>query len=69
VMMGDLMGVDIRKPLALDTPTQAKAKFKKAKKDVDIIKQYSHRPETGVTLVEDNIDNVKRLLEESNNDD
>jgi len=48
IMMGDLMGVDMRKPIELDTPTQL------VKKGVDesVIDQYSETPRTGVKLVQ-----------------
>lgn len=47
-MMGDLMGVDLRKPVELDTPAQAR------KKGVDesVIAAYSETPMTAIKLVE-----------------
>lgn len=59
LMMGDAMGIDLRKPDNLDTPTQAIVKFKKmAKKmgvnlDENLIKQYFETPKNGLNLVED----------------
>ena len=48
IMMGDLMGVDLRKPVELDTPAQAR------KKGVDesVIAAYSETPMTAIKLVE-----------------
>ena len=48
MMMGDLMGVDLRKPVELDTPAQAR------KKGVDesVIAAYSETPMTAIKLVE-----------------
>ena len=50
IMMGDMMGFDLRKPAELDTPAQA------IKKGVDesVIAAYSETPTTGLRLVEDN---------------
>ena len=50
IMMGDLMGVDLRKPVTLDTPTQAIAKLKKEKVNIDVIKEYSEIPRNGFKL-------------------
>lgn len=49
IMMGDLLGVDVRKPVELDTPAQA------LKKGIDasVIDAYSETPTTGIKLVED----------------
>ncbi|MGL4895139.1 MAG: DUF2800 domain-containing protein [Shewanella sp.] len=49
IMMGDLLGIDLRKPVELDTPTQA------IKKGIDasVIEAYSETPTTGLKLVED----------------
>lgn len=46
IMMGDLMGVDIRKPVELDTPAQC------IKKGIDpaVVEQYAETPVTGVKL-------------------
>lgn len=46
IMMGDLLGQDLRKPQELDTPAQC------AKKGIDpsIIEQYAETPVTGVKL-------------------
>lgn len=50
IMMGDMMGFDLRKPAELDTPSQA------IKKGIDesVIDVYSETPMTGFKLVEDN---------------
>lgn len=61
IMMGELMGVDLRKPEALDTPTQAIAKLKRAKVDSNIVKQYSHRPSKGMKLTENNVDDLRNV--------
>lgn len=46
IMMGDLMGQDLRKPVELDTPAQC------IKKGIDpsVIEQYAETPSTGVKL-------------------
>jgi hypothetical protein len=48
IMMGDLLGVDIRKPIELDTPSQVR------KKGIDesVIAAYSETPMTALKLVE-----------------
>lgn len=48
IMMGDLLGVDIRKPVELDTPAQVR------KKGIDesVIAEYSETPMTALKLVE-----------------
>ena len=50
IMMCDLMGIDARKPVTLDTPAQI------LKKGIDesVISLYSETPMTGFKLVEDN---------------
>lgn len=50
IAMGDMMEIDLRKPVELDTPTQA------LKKGIDesVILEYSETPRTKVKLVEDN---------------
>jgi hypothetical protein len=47
--MGDLLGVELRKPLALITPTQAK----KEGIDESTVELYSHRPSGGMKLIPD----------------
>lgn len=46
IMMGDLMGQDLRKPVELDTPAQC------IKKGIDpaVVEQYAETPSTGVKL-------------------
>ncbi len=46
IMMGDLMGQDLRKPVELDTPAQC------VKKGIDpaVVEQYAETPVTGVKL-------------------
>jgi hypothetical protein len=48
IMMGDLLGVDIRKPVEMDTPAQVR------KKGIDesVIAEYSETPMTALKLVE-----------------
>lgn len=48
IMMGNMLGVDCRKPVELDTPAQLK------KKGIDpaVIAEYSEKPPTGLKLVE-----------------
>ena len=48
IMMGELMGVDPRKPVDLDTPT----KLIKLGIDASVINLYSETPSTGLKLVE-----------------
>lgn len=47
-LLGDLMGVDLRKPLDVITPTQA---MNKKHIDESVIKSYCETPRTGVRLV------------------
>lgn len=49
IMMGELMGVDIRKPTEILTP----AKCREKGIDPDVIKGYSFRPKTKLKLVKD----------------
>lgn len=58
IMMGDLMGVDIRKPQQLDTPAQV---IKKLKSD-DVVKQYVTRPHKGWKVVEDDGSKAKQAF-------
>lgn len=53
IMMGDLLGVDIRKPVEMDTPAQVR------KKGIDesVIREYSETPMTALKLVE--VDDAK----------
>jgi hypothetical protein len=56
--LGDVFGVDLRKPLAVLTPTQAR----KAGIPADVIKPFSHVPRGALTLVEfDETDFAKRF--------
>lgn len=48
IMMGDLLGVDVRKPVDLDTPK----KLIKLGVDEAVINEYSETPSTGAKLVE-----------------
>ena len=47
IMMGDIMGVDLRKPRELDTPTKCLSKGV----DVSVIDAYSLRPSTKMKIV------------------
>ncbi len=63
IMMGDLMGVDIRKPVELDTPAQAR------KKGIDesVIAEYSEKCPTALKLVEaDTAETIKQVFERGN---
>lgn len=62
IMMGDLMGVDLRKPQQLDTPTQAKNKLKKLKLDESVVDAYSEVPKSGVELVIDDTTKIKQIF-------
>lgn len=66
VDMGDMLEVDLRKPLALDTPTQAIAKLKTAKLDVSIIDEYSEIPNVGFKLKKDNLNKLKQIFGRNN---
>jgi Protein of unknown function (DUF2800) len=59
IMMGNLMGVDIRKPVELDTPAQVR------KKGIDetVIKEYSETPSTGLKLVKVDEKSIKSVFE------
>jgi len=48
IMMGDLLGVDIRKPVEMDTPAQVRRKGI----DESVIAEYSETPMTALKLVE-----------------
>lgn len=58
IMMGDLMGVDIRKPVEMDTPSQVR------KKGIDesVIAEYSETPLTGLKLVEIDGDKARQIF-------
>lgn len=53
LMLGDMMGVDLRKAAAPITPLQAKKLGKKNGVDMSVIDEYSHTPRTGVKLARD----------------
>lgn len=61
IMMGDMMGVDLRKPRELDTPAQC------LKKGVDesVIKEYSERPNNGYKLVKDDGSQARQVFGKS----
>jgi len=63
IMMGDLMGVDVRKPVDLDTPAQV------LKKGIDatVIELYSETPMTGLKLVEDNGAKARNIFRKQHN--
>ena len=58
IMMGDLLGVDVRKPVDLDTPAQV------LKKGIDasVIELYSETPTTGLKLVEDSKAKIRNIF-------
>lgn len=61
IMMGDLMGVDIRKPVELDTPSQVRKKGISE----EVIAQYSETPTTGLKLVERDEKSVKLIFDKT----
>lgn len=58
IMMGELMGVDPRKPVDLDTPT----KLIKLGIDESVINLYSETPSTGMKLVEMSADKIRNIF-------
>ncbi len=58
VGLGDLLGVNLRKPEALITPTQAI----NAGIDESIVEQYSHRPKGALKLVPVNLKTTRKKL-------
>lgn len=56
--MGDLMGVNVRKPMALLTPTQAKS----AGIDEAVLKSYAHRPRGPMRLVPDDTTRTRKIF-------
>lgn len=58
IMMGDLLGEDIRKPAELDTPAQCR------KKGIDesVISQYSETPKTAIKLVKDDGSKARQVF-------
>lgn len=68
LMMSDIMGVDLRKPDNLDTPTQAIVKFKKLAKaqkveyDETLIEQYFETPKTSLKVIEDDGNLAKQVF-------
>ncbi len=53
LLMGDMLGLDLRKPAAPITPLQAKQLGKKNGVDMSVIDEYSHTPRTGTKLARD----------------
>lgn len=53
ILLGDMSGVDLRKPQAAITPKQAIALLTRNKVDSSVISEYSHTPRTGVKLARD----------------
>lgn len=53
IMLGDILGMDLRKPETPITPTQALKVAKKLGVDAGVIFAYSHTPTTGQKLVRD----------------
>ena len=63
LMMGDLMGQNLRKPQELDTPAQC------IKKGIDpsVVEQYAETPVTGVKLEQVNERAIRSVFERNNN--
>ncbi len=59
--VGDMMGVDLRKPADVVTPRQAEQKGLSA----ELVKQYSHKPATGTKLVVDSQSRAARVFGQS----
>lgn len=53
LMLGDMLGVDLRKAATPITPLQSEKLLKKNGVDMSVIDEYSHTPRTGVKLVRD----------------
>lgn len=53
ILMGDIYGIDLRKPEAPITPAQARKVLKQKKVDTSVIDGYIHTPRTGQKLVRD----------------
>lgn len=53
LIMGDLYGLDLRKPAAPITPTQALKEIKRKGVDACVIAEYSERPKSGLKLARD----------------
>lgn len=60
--LGDLLGVDLRKPAAPITPTQAKTAFKKKGLDGSVIDAYSERVPGSLKLVPVNASQARRIF-------
>lgn len=58
IMMGELMGIDPRKPVDLDTPT----KLINLGIDESVINLYSETPSTGMKLVEMSADKIRNIF-------
>ncbi|AFC22389.1 exonuclease [Vibrio phage CP-T1] len=58
ILMGELLGQDLRKPVELDTPAQCR------KKGIDesVIKQYSFTPKTTLKLVKDDGSKARQVF-------
>lgn len=58
IMMADMLGVDVRKPVELDTPSQAR------KKGIDesVIAEYIETPKTSMKLVAVNTDKARQVF-------
>lgn len=58
IMMGELMGVEVRKPVELDTPAQL------IKKGIDasLVNQYAETPSTGVKLVAQDEKEIRNIF-------
>jgi hypothetical protein len=56
--MGDLFGVNLRKPLAVITPTQAK----EAGIDKGVLGEYAHRPSGAMRLIQDDTTRTRKIF-------
>jgi hypothetical protein len=64
--IGDLLGVDLRKPDAMLTPDQAEAALKKMGVDASVIKGYYERKPGALKLVEDDGSEAKLAFQQEN---
>ncbi len=58
IAMGDMMGMDLRKPMTLDTPAQSLQKGL----DESVIEAYSETPRTKMKLVENNASKARQVF-------
>ncbi|MDB4312074.1 DUF2800 domain-containing protein [bacterium] len=63
LQIGDLLDIDIRKPLAVITPTQAI----KAGLPLELVDSMSARPSTGTKLIEEDMTGLQQVFRQENN--